>query len=254
MLRKRPSTSMTLLAWTVVKTRWPVRADWMAMSAVSASRISPTMILSGSWRRIERSPRAKVSPFFSFTGIWVIPLSWYSTGSSMVMILSSSDLIVDSAAQSVVLLGDRLHGRLEHAVDAVLDHDLGVARLDVDVGGAPVEGVEHRGVHEADDRGGVGLDAVDGEDVFAVVVVAQDLDLEALRGLLQDALRALPALEGLPDGGRGAHRGLDRRLQEQAQLVHDGDVGGVGHDEDEAALLAAVGQEVVAEHELDGHR
>jgi hypothetical protein len=48
------------------------------------------MILSGSCRRIERRPRAKVSPFFSFTGIWVMPVSWYSTGSSMVMILSSS--------------------------------------------------------------------------------------------------------------------------------------------------------------------
>ena len=56
------------------------------------------MILSGSWRRIERRPRAKVSPFFSFTGICVMPLSWYSTGSSMVMILSSSVLISESAA------------------------------------------------------------------------------------------------------------------------------------------------------------
>ena len=73
MLRKRPSTSITLLACTVVKTRWPVSAAAIAMSAVSASRISPTMILSGSWRRIERSPRAKVRPFFSFTGIWVMP-------------------------------------------------------------------------------------------------------------------------------------------------------------------------------------
>src|SRR5947199_41040 len=27
MLRKRPSTSTTLLAWTVVKTRWPVSAE-----------------------------------------------------------------------------------------------------------------------------------------------------------------------------------------------------------------------------------
>ena len=97
MLRKRCSTSKTLLAWTVVNTRWPVSADWMAICAVSESRISPTMILSGSWRRMERSPRAKVSPFFSLIGIWVMPLSWYSTGSSMVMILSSIDRISASA-------------------------------------------------------------------------------------------------------------------------------------------------------------
>jgi hypothetical protein len=72
MFRKRPSTSTTLLAWTVVNTRWPVSADWMAICAVSGSRISPTMILSGSCRRIERRPRANVSPFFSLIGICVI--------------------------------------------------------------------------------------------------------------------------------------------------------------------------------------
>jgi hypothetical protein len=37
--------------------------------------------LSGSWRRIERSPRAKVSPLRSFTGICSTPGSWYSAGS-----------------------------------------------------------------------------------------------------------------------------------------------------------------------------
>jgi hypothetical protein len=53
--------------------------------------------LVGSWRRIERSPRAKVNPFFSLTGICVMPGSWYSTGSSIVMILSSSLRISESA-------------------------------------------------------------------------------------------------------------------------------------------------------------
>jgi len=36
---------------------------------------------------------AKVNPFFSLTGICVMPRNWYSTGSSIVMILSSSVLI-----------------------------------------------------------------------------------------------------------------------------------------------------------------
>ena len=106
MFRKRPSTSTTLLAWTVVNTRCPVSAALMAICAVSVSRISPTMILSGSCRKIERSPRANVSPFFSFTGICVIPTIWYSTGSSMVISLSSSLLISFSAAYSVVVLPD----------------------------------------------------------------------------------------------------------------------------------------------------
>jgi len=64
---------MRLIVWPalivciVVKTMWPVSDAAIAISIVSRSRISPTMILSGSWRKIERKPRAKVRPFFSFT-------------------------------------------------------------------------------------------------------------------------------------------------------------------------------------------
>ena len=65
----------------------------MAISAVSASRISPTMMMSGSWRRIERRPAAKVSPIFGLTWIWPMPLIWYSIGSSMVMMFFSLELI-----------------------------------------------------------------------------------------------------------------------------------------------------------------
>ena len=40
------------LVCRVEKTRWPVSAAWMAYWAVSGSRTSPTMITSGSWRRM----------------------------------------------------------------------------------------------------------------------------------------------------------------------------------------------------------
>ncbi len=63
------------LVWSVEKTRCPVSAAWMAISAVSRSRISPTMITSGSWRTMCRSPLAKLSPIFGLTGIWLTPLS-----------------------------------------------------------------------------------------------------------------------------------------------------------------------------------
>src|SRR5437773_2403868 len=46
----------------VDSTRWPVCAALMAISAVSRSRISPTMMTSGSWRRKERMAEAKVNP------------------------------------------------------------------------------------------------------------------------------------------------------------------------------------------------
>ncbi len=50
------------LVCRVESTMWPVSAASIAIRAVSASRISPTMMMSGSARSIERSPVAKVSP------------------------------------------------------------------------------------------------------------------------------------------------------------------------------------------------
>ncbi len=61
----------------------------MAVSAVSASRISPIMITSGSCRKMERSPLAKVSPARTFTCTWLTPGTWYSTGSSTVTMFFS---------------------------------------------------------------------------------------------------------------------------------------------------------------------
>ena len=65
----------------------------MAISAVSLSRISPTMMMSGSCRRKLRRPEAKVRPIFGLIGIWLMPLSWYSTGSSTVRIFTSGVLM-----------------------------------------------------------------------------------------------------------------------------------------------------------------
>ncbi len=44
----------------VAKTRWPVSAAVSAVEIVSRSRISPTRITSGSWRRAARRPRREV--------------------------------------------------------------------------------------------------------------------------------------------------------------------------------------------------
>ena len=79
-------------------TKWPVSAACTAMRAVSTSRISPTRIASGSWRRIDRSPLANVTPACSLIWIWLIVGNTYSTGSSIVMTLISSLLIAVSVA------------------------------------------------------------------------------------------------------------------------------------------------------------
>jgi len=85
-------------------TKWPVRADWTAIRAVSTSRTSPTRMTSGSWRRMDFSPPAKVIPDCSLIWIWLIDGKVYSTGSSMVMMLRSGVLISPSELYSVVVL------------------------------------------------------------------------------------------------------------------------------------------------------
>ena len=77
------------LVCSVESTMWPVSAALTAISAVSKSRISPTRMMFGSWRRKERSAAAKLRPMFSRTWTWLTPTRLNSTGSSAVMMLVS---------------------------------------------------------------------------------------------------------------------------------------------------------------------
>ena len=88
----------------VLKTRCPVRAARIAISAVSRSRISPTIIMSGSCLNIAFKPVAKVMPARGLIWDWLTPSSLYSTGSSTVMIFFVTVLSLLSAAYSVVVL------------------------------------------------------------------------------------------------------------------------------------------------------
>ena len=67
MFSRRRAAEMASGVWTVESTRWPVMAARKAMTAVSESRISPTLTMSGSWRRMERRPLAKLVPVRSST-------------------------------------------------------------------------------------------------------------------------------------------------------------------------------------------
>src|SRR5260370_548561 len=143
MFKKRPRTSRTLLACTGVNTRWPVSAELMAICAVSWSRISPTMIFSGSWPRRERSPRREVGPFFSVAGSVV--------GQGAVGGFQVACVLDARKNRRVPVLRNGRHGVVQDAVDAVLDGYFLVARFDVDVTGAALEGVEDRGIDQFDD-------------------------------------------------------------------------------------------------------
>lgn len=75
--------------WSVERTRCPVRAAWTAISAVSGSRISPTIRMSGSCRRTLRIAAAKVNSIRGWTCTWLSPGWTNSTGSSMVITFTS---------------------------------------------------------------------------------------------------------------------------------------------------------------------
>ena len=97
--RRRGSAAAAVSVCSVVKTRWPVSAAWIAILAVSASRISPTMITSGSWRTKARSAVAKVRPIDGFTCDWLTPLD---------LVL---DRILDGQDLAGRLIEHRQHGR-----------------------------------------------------------------------------------------------------------------------------------------------
>ena len=109
MSRKRCRAATESVACSEDSTKWPVRAACTAMRAVSTSRISPTRMTSGSWRRIDLSPAAKVIPACSLVWIWLMEGKTYSTGSSMVITLRVG--IVDLAEGGVERRGLAAAGR-----------------------------------------------------------------------------------------------------------------------------------------------
>ena len=92
------------LVCSVASTRWPVSDAWIAICAVSKSRISPIMITSGSCRRIARRALAKVRSILAFTCVCPTPGNSYSIGSSTVMMLLCAASSWLRAAYSVVVL------------------------------------------------------------------------------------------------------------------------------------------------------
>ena len=84
MSRRRLTALGASLVCRVDSTRWPVSAALTAISAVSTSRISPTKMTFGSWRRNARSTVAKFSPIASRICTWLTPSMLNSTGSSAV--------------------------------------------------------------------------------------------------------------------------------------------------------------------------
>ena len=154
--------------------------------------------------------------------------------------------------RGVMALVDRIERFVEHAVDAVLDHHLVVARLDVNVRGAALDGVEDDRVDELDDRRRVLLrDRVDRQRLFAFLVLRHELHAEAFGGFVEDALRRLGLLQLVADRRRRGDLDLQRRAEEQLQLVELEDVRRIADDDRDVPVLPMLRQELIADHQVE---
>ena len=90
----------------------------------------------------------------------------------------------------VVLAGDRGHGLLQDAVDAVLDEQRVVEGFEMDIGGAAFERGKDGGVDEADDGREIVFagEALDGDVLVGIVFGGEDVEGETFGGLVEDAL------------------------------------------------------------------
>ena len=156
--------------------------------------------------------------------------------------------------RAVELLGDRPHRRLQHAVDPVLHVHRVVLRLDVDVARAALDGGVDGRVDQPDDRTDVARQPLDRQALFAVLLFLEQLELEALGGVLQHALRALALLEDRLDRGPRTDGHLDGRREQHAELVDHRQIGGIRDDDLERFADAAVRHEAVAQHQVGRNR
>jgi hypothetical protein len=141
-------------------------------------------------------------------------------------------------------------GLIQHTVDAIADHDVLLARLDVDVAGPLFDGVEHQRVDPADD----GRLVVDVEDVHQLLGRAH---LVLALALAQSA-RVLPApvhlVDGVQDLAAGDQQGDKVAAHHAAQVVQPAHVERVGGGHRDGGSLLLDRQQTVLLGERDGYQ
>jgi hypothetical protein len=98
---------------------------------------------------------------------------------------------------------------------------------------------------------GVGGDAVDRQDLLAVLVLLDELDAEVLGRLVEHALALSDFCRISSIAERHPDLDLDRLAEQQLELVDLDHVGGVGHHHRQAAVELPLGDEPVAQHQVE---
>ena len=128
----------------------------------------------------------------------------------------------------VPVLGDRGHGVVQDAIDAVLDRHVRVAGLDVDVAGPPLEGVEHGRVDQLDHwRYAAGLgELVDRQGLVRILRRAH-VQGEFFGDFLQHSLGLLGLVQQVVDLPQGGYGDPQLLAQQRRNLVEFGQAPGV---------------------------
>ncbi len=156
--------------------------------------------------------------------------------------------------RAVKALVDRPHRRLQDAVNPVFHVDGIFLRLDMDVARASLDRAVEGRVDEPDDRARVGRQAVHGQRIIRTVVLAQDLELEALGRLLQHPRGILALLQNRLDRRRGPDRHLERHGEENSELVEHREIRRVGDNDHEGLTIPAVRNESVPKRQVGRYR
>ncbi len=126
----------------------------------------------------------------------------------------------------------RTHHLVQHAVDAEPDSQVVLGGLYVDVGRSVPYCLRHEQVDELDDR-----------RVLDELGDVRQLDLvvgvfgRSLHDRVDVAVHPVEALDGVVDLGRGGDDRADLGARDGADVIDREHVGGVGHRDDEAAVL-----------------
>ena len=102
----RSTVPEALVVCSVENSSWAISAAVMAVATVSGSRISPSRMISGAWRRAERSASAYVATSVGTSRCVTMHVPWrctYSMGSSMVMMWPERSWFSRSTMQASVV-------------------------------------------------------------------------------------------------------------------------------------------------------
>src|SRR5579864_5687155 len=156
----------------------------------------------------------------------------------------------------VVLLGHGLHGRLQHAVNAVFHHHGVAFRFDVNIAGPLLQCGKNRGIDQANNGADIGFcrDTLDVQVLVArALFISHHVEHEAFAGLIEHALRLLGLGQDVIDLDQSCDFSLDTAVEQQADFVDHHQLAGIRDGNPQGPVFFFQRDEAVAEHQVHGH-